>query len=523
MAAARPGPPSPGRWGGRRVRTLVLFLVGGIAALGIGLVVLLGPGGARAEVGSTEPPALSTDHRGWVNGKSAVRLSGYAEMMAPPAPEPPVSLDVPLIGMDGSAPDLAELVERRTAIFYFSPSCPHCRAVGHDLRGFFEQQREDTDFLAVGTGGSDSGGIAAFMKEFQLDFPAYKDITRRLGRSLRATSTPTLVIVEPLRAAKEAGSDSVEFGVLEAFRPFAPSSALIASMRASAASGESPFTALEPGQFYGARVCGSCHREELASWALSHHSTAYWTLYERKEAENPKCIGCHVTGFEQPNGFKIGDHESLLTDVTCESCHSAGGPHAGHRQTKDELQQVCVTCHDADHSIAFEYERAIPHIDHYAASVLDPAEFRARREALMAGNAPRPLLAFPEGRNLGSDACAACHPAQHKQWRKSPHGKALKTLKAKGSDKDPACVACHATAKVDVPSTASDYHAGGVGCESCHGPGEKHVAAGGGSENIVGLGSSCPECVIEGICTTCHDAQQDPDWDLKRDLPKVHH
>ena len=249
-----------GAGGGRRAKTLALVALVATASLVIGFVGLPGPLGAQAEVNSTEPEEVQRDSRGWVDGPSAVRLSGYAEVLAPAAAEAAVTLDVPLIGLDGSAPDLAELVKRRTAIFYFSPSCPHCRAVGHDLRGFFEQRRADTDFVAVGTGGSDSGGIAAYMKEFQLDFPAYKDITRRLGRSLRATSTPTLVIVEPLSDGQTTDRASTDFAVHEAFRPFAPSSALLSSIRASVASGESPFAALEPEKFYGARVCGSCHR-----------------------------------------------------------------------------------------------------------------------------------------------------------------------------------------------------------------------------------------------------------------------
>ena len=230
---------SSGRRRERTARTLCLSLLVVSASLVLGFVGLLGPIGAQAEVSTTESEAVTMDSRGWVNGPSAVRLSGYAELMTRGAAEPPVSLDVPLIGLDGTAPDLAELVERRTAIFYFSPSCPHCRAVGHELRGFFEERQQDTDFLAIGTGGSDSVAIAAFMKEFQLEFPAYKDITRRLGRALRATSTPTLVIVEPKGDAAANGGLPTEFNVLDAFRPFAPSSALIASMQTLAASRES--------------------------------------------------------------------------------------------------------------------------------------------------------------------------------------------------------------------------------------------------------------------------------------------
>ena len=61
----------------------------------------------------------------------------------------------------------------------------------------------------------------------------------------------------------------------------------------------------------------------------------------------------------------------------------------------------------------------------------------------------------------------------------------------------------------------------GVGCEACHGPGEAHVEAGGGTDNIEKLGDDCPVCVIEAVCTRCHTQKWDPDWDLERDLARI--
>jgi hypothetical protein len=85
------------------------------------------------------------------------------------------------------------------------------------------------------------------------------------------------------------------------------------------------------------------------------------------------------------------------------------------------------------------------------------------------------------------------------------------------------CVSCHATEKTKPATKVSDFHKGGVGCEACHGPGEQHVAAQGGKENIVGLGDSCPVCVVEAICTRCHTPEHDPDWNLEEALKKVGH
>jgi len=421
------------------------------------------------------------------------------------------------LGTDSTAVDLDEIITRPTLLFYFSPSCPHCRAVGPDLAELYAEQHDTMDFLAIASGGSNTAEIASFMDEFSLPFPAYKDFARKLARGIKATSTPTVLVVEP---AEGGGFRSVS-----EFRPFAPGAGLVLRLQQAALRGENPFLAFEPGRYYGARVCGSCHTQELASWTLTHHSVAYWTLYSRERTDDVACVGCHVTGLGEPSGFKLGAHDSALTDVSCEACHGAGGPHSGTRQSKAEQRAVCVTCHDAEHSIAFDVARALPHIDHYQAANLSPEKFRETREAILDGSAPRPLLAFPEGDNLGSDACLPCHKKEGKAWAKSAHAAARKTLRKKGSGADQACLACHAVQRPKGPESEAPDHffSGGVGCESCHGPGEQHVAAGGGAENIVGLGESCPECVIEAICTGCHNNEQDPDWDLKKALPKIGH
>ena len=87
------------------------------------------------------------------------------------------------------------------------------------------------------------------------------------------------------------------------------------------------------------------------------------------------------------------------------------------------------------------------------------------------------------------------------------------------------CVRCHAspTASGPEPTELAGFRVDdGVGCESCHGPGEQHVAAP-TAQNIIGLGESCPECVIEEICTSCHTPKWDPGWDLKKRLKAVGH
>ena len=87
------------------------------------------------------------------------------------------------------------------------------------------------------------------------------------------------------------------------------------------------------------------------------------------------------------------------------------------------------------------------------------------------------------------------------------------------------CVSCHATPIASGPleKALTSYRTDeGVGCESCHGPGGDHVKAP-SADNIIGLGESCPECVIESICGSCHTPAWDPGWDLKTRLAAARH
>ncbi len=77
---------------------------------------------------------------------------------------------------------------------------------------------------------------------------------------------------------------------------------------------------------------------------------------------------------------------------------------------------------------------------------------------------------IPGATFVGSDACSQCHEKVTRDFRTADHA----NLQAKGSN-------------------AKD-----IGCESCHGPGSKHVAAGGGAGTIVNPDKS-PE-----TCFQCH-------------------
>lgn len=426
---------------------------------------------------------------------------------------PDTNLSMTLSTPDGDIVDAASLVKGPAFIFYFSAACPHCLQVAPEVAHLARRVEGRATVLCIASSSNSLAAARAFGETYGLPGTIYKDYSGRFSSTNQITATPQLFVVQP--KVGEAG----RFETLDAFRPLPTGGAFLAELRALVRAGKDPSLAWVPGRYVGARVCGACHNHEYDSWGLTHHSTAWFTLVDRQETGNPECVGCHVTGMGGDHGFALGDENSALTDVGCEACHGAGGPHDGDRVPASAARETCQTCHDDKHSIHFSLERGLPAIDHFRAATMDEEAFRTARIALLEGRAERPLTAFPPGRNVGDERCASCHAEHQRSHAANPHSKAVKTLSARGSGKKVECLSCHAVPMVPNPTAAEHFHPGGVGCESCHGPGELHVAAGGGKGNIVALGEDCPVCVVEAVCTRCHTPEQDADWSLDKALP----
>jgi DmsE family decaheme c-type cytochrome len=84
----------------------------------------------------------------------------------------------------------------------------------------------------------------------------------------------------------------------------------------------------------------------------------------------------------------------------------------------------------------------------------------------------------------GDDTCLTCHEEKSKGYHGSAH------------------------ARVADPRTP----AAGKGCESCHGPGQAHVEAGGDRTKILIMSEMSPRDVSE-TCTTCHNRSTHAEWD----------
>jgi hypothetical protein len=125
----------------------------------------------------------------------------------------------------------------------------------------------------------------------------------------------------------------------------------------------------------------------------------------------------------------------------------------------------------------------------------------------------------PEGTEpsfAGNGACVDCHEESFGVWKASKHAHAYDTLEQLGKQYHLDCVGCHVTGherpggvcRVDKVAGRED-----VGCESCHGPGSKHVAD--PSADNVRKGND------PAVCMSCHNVENSPHFDFARYLPRV--
>ena len=160
----------------------------------------------------------------------------------------------------------------------------------------------------------------------------------------------------------------------------------------------------------------------------------------------------------------------------------------------------------------------------------------------------------PTGRQFaGSKACADCHLSATEVYESTPHVHATDTLVHLDPPRqfDPECLSCHATGW--EPQKYFPFESGflglaetpdlvGNGCENCHGPAARHVAAETGEieaseEEMEALRAALRLKVVENegnntgqafgkvveMCMQCHDLDNSPDFDFQEYWPQVAH
>ena len=149
----------------------------------------------------------------------------------------------------------------------------------------------------------------------------------------------------------------------------------------AAASVKVPAPAAGKPGYSGGAACDDCHADAAAFWSKTRHAGAWKTLVDRGQQFDLECVGCHVTGWQQPGGSNLGFNERLR-DVQCEVCHgpssihvAKGGEDKPFAVIKTPAAELCARCHTKEHSDTFQLEA-------YLRDVIGPGHGEAARKKL---------------------------------------------------------------------------------------------------------------------------------------------
>jgi peroxiredoxin len=435
----------------------------------------------------------------------------------------PAAPELGVISMStGKRLETQDLEGRAAIVIFFLHTCPHCHHALASIKTTLESipSEQRPRLIAISLQNA-PGAIRQSMKELELDyFDPYLDPGQKAADRWNITGgVPVVIILDKegrILHRSTGWDDHRDPGIVK--------------MKASRAAGARIPMLLDPKGYSGNDVCGACHEQEYATWQYTAHSTAFDTLVAHTANRRTDCIGCHVVGFEEPGGYNFQRQPVHLENVGCESCHGRGGPHLTPsfvpkaEDGTSDYQQICATCHDPKHSLAFDYSTFNPRISHQTILGLS----NSQRSELMGGSGPSRDLLPTRADHVGSNVCESCHEAEYSTWEAGPHGHAVKTLQDadktanSNTSEDADCLVCHTTAYGKTGgfepklSVASQPDLARVGCESCHGPGGDHVGETAKRfGTILSLGDKCDSCVILKICGTCHDDANDPGFPFK--------
>jgi hypothetical protein len=121
--------------------------------------------------------------------------------------------------------------------------------------------------------------------------------------------------------------------------------------------------------YVGAAVCGSCHPAQLRQWAKTRHAGALEGLARKRQERNPACVRCHVTGYGDSGGYRLGAAGGVdMGNVQCEACHGFGREHRGKGSIRSRVPEgVCRHCHSTENSPTFKYEPYLRMLGEHAA------------------------------------------------------------------------------------------------------------------------------------------------------------
>jgi peroxiredoxin len=407
---------------------------------------------------------------------------------------------------------LADLAGKPVVLAFFLPDCSHCQSALRFLKEELARIPAKSRPVLVGVSiDSRSYSVETTLAEKQLDFfPVLLDPDREIATAYGAfAGVPDIVLIDASGRIAYRGTGWVDKRDPNLMR-----------MRLARLAGTDVPMLLEAGGFSGNDKCAVCHPQETATWRFTEHALAFDTLVTRGADHDPECVRCHVVGFGEPGGYSEAGREKHFENVGCETCHGQGGGHlaAKPKAAATDYRPACERCHDAKHSLGFDYASFLPKVSHVAIAALTDSD---RAQKIAGRGQPRDLLPTSAAW-VGSDACRSCHEHEYAVWSSSAHARSIESLRKERKDAETDCLRCHVTGHgrpggfPDGGRVRANEDLARVGCESCHGPGGEHIKNGGKLPGgIVKLADKCDSCVILQICGACHDDANDPEFRFK--------
>jgi hypothetical protein len=219
--------------------------------------------------------------------------------------------------------------------------------------------------------------MALLNKEINLPnaAPARKQLQQ--GKLAELVARKQQLLTAPVASAQDTPGFTLRFLPLEATLPDAPGVKALVTTYDRDVGALNLAWAQEHGQdcpppkkgqaaFVGNGACQECHAEAFPVWEKSKHHHAWQTLVDVGKQFHLNCVGCHVTGYEQPGGVCRLDKVSGREDVGCESCHGPGSLHAEDPTPRNIAAQpgraLCITCHNPENSPHFDFATYLPQV-----------------------------------------------------------------------------------------------------------------------------------------------------------------
>jgi hypothetical protein len=130
--------------------------------------------------------------------------------------------------------------------------------------------------------------------------------------------------------------------------------------------------------YVGVAQCKECHEGLVKQWERTAHSKAWERVLIKNGQNDPECVKCHVTAFNE-GGYQMGAaNASTFEAVQCEACHGPGSRHIRLAKEGDQgllkgedtglevpSEKTCKKmCHANPHFKIFSIEEYWPLIDH---------------------------------------------------------------------------------------------------------------------------------------------------------------